>query len=181
MLERLAHVVMRRRWWFIAAWIGLTMLGAYAAGAVSTRWLEEFSIPGYSAYEANQRTLEAFGTGAQPPHVIVLSSENDITANNEVAVAIGKVAAQFPDFRVASFYTTNGNEAYVSDDRRTTFADFYPPGQQEFDAENFMGEIRERVRGGRSTWRRRPPDRSRPALRVGGRRLATARACSPRR
>ncbi len=59
-----------------------------------------------------------------------------------MAVAIGKVAAQFPDFRVASFYTTNGNEAYVSDDRRTTFATFYPPGQQGFDAENFMGEIR---------------------------------------
>ena len=142
MLERLAHVVMRRRWWFIAAWVGLTMLGAYAAGAVSTRWLEEFSIPGYSAYEANQRTLETFGTGAQPPHVIVLSSENDITANNDVAVAIGKVAAQFPDFRVASFYTSDGNEAYVSDDRRTTFATFYPPGQQGFDSENFMGEIR---------------------------------------
>ncbi len=142
MLERLAHVVMRRRWWFIAGWIGLTMLGVYSAQAVSTRWLEEFSIPGYSAYEANQRTLETFGTGAQAPHVIVLSSQGDITQNAGVAAAIEKVSAQFPDFRVASFFTTDGNAAYVSEDRRTTFATFYPPGQQGFDAETFTGEIR---------------------------------------
>ncbi len=143
MLERLAHIIMRRRWWFIAAWIGLTVLGMYSAQAVSTRWLEEFSIPGYSAYEANQRALDSFGTGAQPPHVIVLSSQGDITKNDGVATAIEKVSAQFPDFRVASFYTTDGNAAYVSDDRRTTFATFYPPGQQGFDAETYTGEIRD--------------------------------------
>ena len=142
MLERLAHIVIRRRWYFIAAWIGLTMLGAYSAQAVSTRWLEEFSIPGYSAYEANQRTLETFGTGAQPPHVIVLSAQGDVTKNTAIEQAIDDVAAQFPDFRVASYYST-GSRAYVSDDRRTTFATFYPPGQQGFDAETFTGEIRD--------------------------------------
>jgi RND superfamily putative drug exporter len=142
MLERLAHIVIRRRWYFIAAWIALTMLGAYSAQAVSTRWLEEFSIPGYSAYEANQRTLDIFGTGAQPPHVIVLSSQGDVTRNTAIAKAIDDVAAQFPDFRVASYYST-GSRAYVSDDRRTTFATFYPPGQQGFDAETFTGEIRD--------------------------------------
>jgi putative drug exporter of the RND superfamily len=142
MLERLAHIVMRRRWYVIALWIGLTMLGAYSAQAVSTRWLEEFSIPGYSAYEANQRTLRTFGTGAQPPHVIVLSSQDDVTKNAGVERAIDKVAAEFPDFRVASYFST-GNPAYISEDRRTTFATFYPPGQQGFDAETFTGEIRD--------------------------------------
>ena len=143
MLASLAHVIIRRRWYFIAAWIGLTLLGAYAAKAVSTRWLEEFSIPGYSAYEANQRTLEMFGTGAQPPHVIVFTSEGDITRNREVAAAIDNVAAEFPDFRVASYYTTDGNSAYVSKDRHTTFATFYPPGQQGFSADSRTGEIRD--------------------------------------
>jgi RND superfamily putative drug exporter len=142
MLASLAHVIIKRRWYFIAAWIGLTLLGAYAAKAVSTRWLEEFSIPGYSAYEANQRTLETFGTGAQPPHVIVLTSDGDITKNRDVAAAIDNVAAQFPDFRAASYYTTDGNPAYVSKDRHTTFATFYPPGQQGFDADSRTGEIR---------------------------------------
>ncbi|MET0938313.1 MAG: MMPL family transporter [Gaiellaceae bacterium] len=141
MLASLAHIVMRRRWYFIAFWIGLTVLGAYSANAVSSRWLEEFSIPGYSAYEANQRALETFGTGAQPPHVIVLSSEGDVTRNAGIERAIDTVAAEFPDFRVASYYST-GSRAYVSEDGRTTFATFYPPGQQGFDAESFTGEIR---------------------------------------
>ena len=141
MLASLAHVVMRRRWWFIAAWIGLTMLGAYAAGAVSSRWLEEFSIPGYSAYEANQRALETFGTGAQPPQVIVLRAKDDVTKNAGIKRAIDEVAAEFPDFRVASYFST-GSRAYVSEDGSTTFATFYPPGQQGFSADSQTGEIR---------------------------------------
>ena len=141
MLASLAHVVMRRRWWFIAAWIGLTMLGAYAAGAVSSRWLEEFSIPGYSAYEANQRALEAFGTGAQPPQVIVLRAKDDVTKNAGIKRAIDEVAAEFPDFRVASYFST-GSRAYVSEDGSTMFATFYPPGQQGFSADSQTGEIR---------------------------------------
>ena len=75
--------------------------------------------------------------------MIVLSSQGDITKVDGVATAIEKVSAQFPDFRVASFYTTGGNEAYVSNDRRTTFATFYPPGQQGFDAETYTGELRD--------------------------------------
>jgi putative drug exporter of the RND superfamily len=142
MLASLAHIVMRRRWYVIAFWIGLTVLGAYSAQAVSTRWLEEFSIPGYSAYEANQRALETFGTGAQPPHVVVLSAENDVTKNAGIERAIDEVAAEFPDFRMASYYSTD-SRAYVSEDGRATFATFYPPGHQGFDAETLTGEIRD--------------------------------------
>jgi RND superfamily putative drug exporter len=141
LLERLAHFVIRRRRFVIAVWIALTALGVYAAMAVSNRWLEEFSIPGYSAYEANQRTLKTFGTGAQPPHVIVFHSSGDVTNNAGIANAIDAVAAQFPNFRVASFYTTDGR-AYVSKDRHTTFATFYPPGQQGFSANTHVEDIR---------------------------------------
>src|SRR4051794_41852401 len=66
-MTALANFVLRRRRLIVVAWILLTLLGAYSASAVSKRWLEQFSIPGYSAYEANQRTLKAFGTGAQAP------------------------------------------------------------------------------------------------------------------
>ena len=169
MLASLAHVVMRRRWYFIAAWIGLTMLGAYAAGAVSNRWLEEFSIPGFSAYEANQRTLEAFGTGAQPPQVIVLSAADDVTKNAGIKRAIDKVAAEFPDFRVASYFST-GSRAYVSEDGHTMFATFYPPGQQGFSADSQHRGDPRRVRGGGARGRRRARDGPGRALRVGGRR-----------
>ena len=74
MLARLAHLVARRRWYVIGVWIVLTLFGGFAAGQVSKRWFESFSIPGYSAYEANQRTLETFGTGEQAPLVAVFSA-----------------------------------------------------------------------------------------------------------
>ena len=63
LLARLAHLIVRRRKIVIAVWIVLTLFGAFSAGQVSKRWFESFSIPGYSSYEANQRTLKAFGTG----------------------------------------------------------------------------------------------------------------------
>ena len=58
-LARLAHVIARHRWPVIGIWLVLTLFGAFAAGKVSKRWYQSFSIPGYSAYEANQRTIEA--------------------------------------------------------------------------------------------------------------------------
>src|SRR5438132_54717 len=55
MLASLAHLIVRRRRAVVAVWLALTLFGAYSAGQVSKRWFERFSIPGYSAYEANQR------------------------------------------------------------------------------------------------------------------------------
>src|SRR5438876_11419021 len=71
MLARLTHVIARRRWYVIGAWLVLTVFGAYSAGQVSKRWFQSFSIPGYSAYEANQRMFKQFGTGQRPPNVVV--------------------------------------------------------------------------------------------------------------
>ena len=79
MLARLAHVVARHRWKVIGAWIVLTLFGGFAAGQVSKRWYQSFSIPGKSAYEANQRTLKTFGTGVRPPDVVVFHTAGDAT------------------------------------------------------------------------------------------------------
>ena len=65
MLARLAHVIVRRRRWVIGFWIVLTLFGGFAAGQVSKRWLTQFSIPGYPAYESNQQALKVFGTGSK--------------------------------------------------------------------------------------------------------------------
>ena len=71
-LAGLARFVMRHRRLVAGVWIALTIFGAFAAGQVSKRWLEQFSIPCYSAYEANQRTLKIFGSGAQAPNIAVI-------------------------------------------------------------------------------------------------------------
>ncbi len=125
----------------VVAWILLTVFGAFSAQRVSSRWLEEFSIPGYSAYEANQRALRTFGTGEAPPHVAVFHSDGDVTKVAGVARAIRGVERQFPGFRVSSYFTTH-RDAYVSGDRHTTFAEFYAPGQQGFGANTRAKDIR---------------------------------------
>ena len=80
-LARLAHVIVRRRRVVIGAWVVLTLFGAFAAGQVSKRWFESFSIPGYSSYEANQRTLKTFGQGEQAPLVAVFTSPGENRAS----------------------------------------------------------------------------------------------------
>jgi len=130
-LARLAHVIARRRWTVIGVWIVLTLFGAFSAGQVSNRWFESFSIPGYSAYEANQRTMKTFGTGEQAPAVAVFRSQGDITKERSLEKAVVAAAAVNPGSRVASYWST-GSLAYVSKDRHTAFATIYPPGTPSF-------------------------------------------------
>jgi uncharacterized membrane protein YdfJ with MMPL/SSD domain len=42
LLERLAHVIARRRWPVIGVWIVLTLVGGVAAGKLSNRWYQSF-------------------------------------------------------------------------------------------------------------------------------------------
>ena len=107
MLARLAHVVARHRWKFIAAWIALTLFGAFAAGQDSKRWYQSFSIPGKSAYEANQRTLKAFGTGVRPPDVVVFHTSGDATKSAAIAAAMRRAAAAMPGARTSSYFSTH--------------------------------------------------------------------------
>ena len=133
MLARLAHVVARHRWKVIAAWIVLTLFGAFAAGQVSKRWYQSFSIPGKSAYEANQRTLKTFGTGVRPPDVVVFHTTGDATKSAAIEAAMKRAAAVLPGSRTSSYFSTH-NLMYVSKDRHTTFEEVYPAGPSKFDS-----------------------------------------------
>ncbi|MBA3348610.1 MAG: MMPL family transporter [Actinobacteria bacterium] len=142
MLAGLARLILRHKRIVLFAWLALTICGAFAAGKVSERWLEQFSVPGYPAWEANQRTLEAFGTGDQPPHVVVFQTDGDVTEVAGLEAAIDGLAREFDAFRVASTFST-GSDAYVSEDRTATFATFYPPGISSFTVDNRVAELRE--------------------------------------
>jgi putative drug exporter of the RND superfamily len=141
MLARLAQFVMHHRRLVAGGWIALTIFGAFSAQQVSKRWLEQFSIPGFSAYEANQRTLKTFGTGAQAPNIAVLRVKGDVTKSAAVRDAVANVSKEFPRFRTSSYFTT-GSLAYVSRDRHTTFATFYPPGRPSFSSDAHFKDIR---------------------------------------
>src|SRR5437867_1169617 len=140
MLARLAHVVHRRRGRFVAFWVLLTAFGLFATMRVSNRWFESFSIPGYSAYETNQKTLKTFGTGEQAPLVAVFHSSGDVT-KQDLAPAIEKAAAVNPGSRVSSYFDTHA-DYFVSRDHHTTFAEIYPPGQNTFSHEPHIKAVR---------------------------------------
>src|SRR5579884_4019760 len=141
MLARLAHVIARRRWWVIGIWIALTLFGGFAAGQVSKRWFQSFSIPGKSAYEANQRTFERFGTGVRPPEVVVFHTKGDASKSEAVKAAMQRAAAVLPGARSSSWFST-GNPVYLSRDRHTAFLELYPAGLAEFSSTSKASAIR---------------------------------------
>ena len=146
MLERFARYVIHHRKLVVGAWIVLTLFGAFSAKQVSKRWLEQFSIPGYSAYETNQKVLHVFGNGEDPPHVAVFTNlKGDVTKDSGIAVALQRVKDQYPKFRYSSYFDTR-SLAYVSRDRHTTFAEIYPTGQQGFNAKTHTGSVRQILR-----------------------------------
>ena len=135
MLARLAHVVARHRWPIIAAWIVLTLFGGFAAGRVSKRWYQSFSIPGKSAYESNQRTLKAFGVGVRPPNVVVFQTKDDATKSDAIRAAMQRAAKTSPGALTSSYFST-GSLGYVSQDRHTTFMEIHPAGLAKFDTKS---------------------------------------------
>lgn len=145
LLERLAHVIVRRRKAVIGLWVVLTLFGAFSAGQVSKRWFESFSIPGYSSYEANQRTLKAFGTGEQAPLVAVFRSSGDITKQAGIQRAVAAAAKVNPGSRSSSYWST-GSRAYVSKDGHTTFAEIYPPGTPGFTSTVHIKQVRAQMK-----------------------------------
>src|SRR5437868_14670283 len=93
LLGRLAHLISRHRRKVIFAWVALTLFGVFSASQVSKRWFQSFSIPGKSAYEANQRTLKTFSTGIRPPNVVVFHTSGDATDSAPIAAAMTRSPA----------------------------------------------------------------------------------------
>src|ERR1043165_5625807 len=115
MLASLGRLIHRRRGLVLGAWILLTIFGVFGATKMSKRWFQQFSIPGYSAYETNQRVLHTFGNGEAPPIVLVFHSSGDVTKERGIQDAVAAAQRANPGSRTSSTFST-GNRAYVSRD-----------------------------------------------------------------
>jgi len=144
-LARLAHVIVRHRKLVIGVWIVLTLFGAFSAGQVSKRWFQSFSIPGYSAYETNQKTLKIFGQGEQAPLIAVFQTSGDVTKATGIPKAVAAAAAVNPGSRTASYFSTH-SRLYVSKDGHTTFATIYPPGTPTFSSSTHIDQTRAKLK-----------------------------------
>src|SRR5213592_2336748 len=134
-LGRLAHFTARHRWPVIGVWIVLTLFGGVAAGKLSSRWYQSFSIPGKSAYEASQRTLKTFGAGVRPPNVVVFQTSGDATKSAAIRQAMQRAAGTTPGALTSSYFSTH-DPMYVSRDRHTAFLEVYPAGTPNFDTKS---------------------------------------------
>src|SRR5579863_2289247 len=147
MLERLAHLIVRRRRVVIGVWVVLTVFGAFSAGRVSKRWYQSFSIPGYSGYETDQQTLRIFGSGENPPLVAVFHSSGQVAKQTGITKAIAAAASVNPGSRVSSYWST-GSTAYISRDGHTAFAEIYPPGNPTFSSSVHVDEVQAKLQAG---------------------------------
>jgi RND superfamily putative drug exporter len=141
LLGRFAHFVIRHRRPVIGIWIVLTLFGGFAAGQLSKRWYQSFSIPGKSAYEASQRTLNAFGVGVRPPDVVVFHTAGDATQSSSIRAAMGRAASAVPGALTSSYFSTH-DPMYLSRDRHTAFLEVYPPGLPKFSTKSGEAKIR---------------------------------------
>src|SRR5438034_5270930 len=106
-MARVARLVIRHRRLIVGTWIVLTIVGVVSTTRLADRWFQSFSIPGYSAYEANQRALKTFGSGEQPPMVVVLTSPGkEVTAVPALRRTIDVTAHAVPGSRVGSWFET---------------------------------------------------------------------------
>jgi putative drug exporter of the RND superfamily len=140
-LARLGHFTARHRWAVIGVWIVLTLFGGVAAGKLSSRWYQSFSIPGKPAYEASQRSLKAFGVGVRPPNVVVFHTDGDATKSAAIERAMKRASATMPGAFTSSYFSTH-DSMYVSKDRHTTFLEVYPPGSPKFDTKSGANKLR---------------------------------------
>ena len=165
--ERLAHLVIRRRRWIVAAWILLFLFGIFTTSKIGKRWFESFSIPGYSAYEANQRTLKTFGSGEQAPLVVVFEADGRRRPGARDRGG-GRCAGRRQPGLPHQHYFSTGSNAYVSKDRHTTFAEIYPPGLPGFDSTVHVKKVRAAIEKAAPAGRDGP--RHRPRSPAGGHR-----------
>jgi len=119
------------RWIVVASWIILALAGGMAAAQSGHRLSVAFDLPGQPAYETNAAIVREFGSGGDnPPLVVVIRLPQGTTVDSpgvrgKLASAFGRVAAELPGARSASWVST-GDRAFVSADGRTAFQLLYP-------------------------------------------------------
>jgi putative drug exporter of the RND superfamily len=147
MMSSLTRWVLSHKRTVVLAWVALTIAGIAAAGPASDALKPELSVPDKEGWETNVSIEERYrGTGGQsPPLVPVVTipegeSVDSPAVRRDLEAVDARLERALPQARVAS-YASTGDEAFVSDDGRTTFAIVHPtPDPGSFFGENPRAE-----------------------------------------
>jgi putative drug exporter of the RND superfamily len=131
-LAALTRWVLAHKRTVIISWIALTIAGMAAAGPATDALEPEFSVPDKEGWETNQVIAERYqGTGGDtsPLLPVVTLPEGESIDSPQVQADLERVEASLqealPGSRVAS-YASTGDDTFVSEDGRTTYAIVYP-------------------------------------------------------
>jgi putative drug exporter of the RND superfamily len=131
-LTKLTRWVLAHKRFVAGTWLVIALAAFAAVQPASDALSQEFTVPGREGFETNRDIASLYGNGGDvAPIVPVVTLPQGTTVDSpgvteELDGALAKVQAALPDARIASFAST-GDDAFVSADRRTTFALVYIP------------------------------------------------------
>jgi RND superfamily putative drug exporter len=144
-LEVLTRWVLAHKRSVAAFWIVLTIAGMFGASRVADALDDQFSMPSSEAFATNQEIEKRFSSGGVVEPLVAVAelpkgvSVEDPAVRSDLRRLDDRLSAALPGARVAS-YASTGDDAFVSDDGRTTYAIVHPrindagaPGPPEID------------------------------------------------
>ena len=133
-MERLARLVMHHRRIVSAIWVVLFLAGMFAASKLSDRLSLDFSLPGQPGDTAEQKMMDTFGTSTWDTFAAVVTvPEGQTVEENADAIAdvFDEAVATTKPVRMID-YATTGDEGFITDDGRSTFALIQGPMPESF-------------------------------------------------
>jgi RND superfamily putative drug exporter len=129
-MRRLSRFVLAHKRWVVAFWL-LVLLGGLPNLQRATRaFSQEFSIPGRQGYETNQKLKRLYALDPNTTSIVAVFRLPQRTslwapqARRDLGSTLQRAVGAVPGARYLS-YDTTGSKAFLSADRRTTFAVIY--------------------------------------------------------
>src|SRR4249920_2712452 len=147
MLERHARWVIRRRWWVIAAWVVLLIVGFMLASKIGDVTSNQVTLPGKESQRGIDLIKENFGNGDSTSLQVVYRNP-DATVNEPqyrgpVVAGLRRAAAVVPGTQVIDYYSS-GSKDLVGDDGHLTYATLRMPISPE-DGKDEVVPIRQAI------------------------------------
>jgi RND superfamily putative drug exporter len=134
LMDRLSSFVLAHRRKIFVFWFLVFVAGIFASGAVSKRLSYDFSLPGQSGYETEQKVIKAYGgANAQAAYIPVVTVGAGQTVSGSAAdvKAVYDSLRAIPTLRVVDYSLTR-DKGFITSDGRTTFGLVYAPQPASF-------------------------------------------------
>ena len=145
MLERHARWVIRRRWWVVAGWIVLLVVGFMLASRIGDVTSSQVTLPGKESQRGIDLIQNKFGNGDSTSLQAVFrnpsATVNDPAYRAAVTAGLTRAAAVVPGTQVVDYFSS-GSRDLVGDGGHLTYATLRLPISPE-DAKDKVAPIRE--------------------------------------